>query len=166
MAPAGNHGKGLARRRCFTHLNLLGRVIHIGTPRTQPGATEVATATGRHRHHTEHHTALLDQRNVDGELFAAGDKLLGAIQRVHQPPALPAGTHALVDISIFFGQHRDARIECGKARQDQMVSGQVCRRHRRIIRLGGDRHIGAPERQNHFTRLASQLNHRGNIRVP
>ena len=40
-----------------------------------------------------------------------------------------------------------------------VMGGQVSRCHRRIIGLGGDRHISAPERQDGVTRLMHQLNH-------
>ncbi|RMU57851.1 hypothetical protein ALP29_200359 [Pseudomonas syringae pv. avii] len=69
VAAAGDHGKGLPVTRLITHGNRLDVIDIIAAPRAQACTAEVAAVIGRHRHHTEHHPTMLDQRDVDGELF-------------------------------------------------------------------------------------------------
>ena len=165
MTTAGHHRKGLTRGRGLAYLNLLGRCIDVRPPSPQARAAEVATASGRYRHHAEHHAALFDQCNIDGELFTARNEFLGAIQRVYQPPALPAGTHALIDIGVLFRQHWNAWVQRGEACENEMMGSQVGSRHGRIIRLGRHGYLGTPVRQDGFTRLPSQFNDRCDKRV-
>ena len=158
MAAAGDHGHRFTRRWRVAHADR-HHCITVRTPGAQPCTTVVATATGGHGHHAEHHATLLDQRDVDGELFTAGNKFLGAIQRVDQPPARPAGTHTLRDIGVFFRQHRDARVQCGQAIEQNMMGGQVSGGYRRIIGLGGDFNAGTPERQDRVASGMGQFDH-------
>src|SRR3546814_14870778 len=67
-----------------------------------------------HRHYAKHHPPLLDQCDIDGEFLTARNELLGTVQRVHQPPALPAGAHALRNVGVLFGENRSEERRVGK----------------------------------------------------
>ena len=54
---------------------------------------------------------MLDQRDIDGEFFASGDELFGAVQRIDQPPARPPGTLGKIQRAVFLGQNRNGRIQ-------------------------------------------------------
>ena len=100
MTATGDQGEGLLR--CQAHADRLFRAIGLGPPGAEPGTAVIATAIGRNADHAEDHLAMLDQRDVDGELFAVGDKFLGAVERIDQPPARPAGAFAQGNIRGFF----------------------------------------------------------------
>ena len=125
MAAAGDYGKSFTCRRDLADLNRQRLGTFIRTPCPQACASDINAPIGRHRYHPKHHAALLDQGDVDGELLAARDEFLGPVQRIDQPPALPAGAHALGDVGVFFREHRDAWVQSGQPVQNQMVSRQV-----------------------------------------
>ena len=59
-----------------------------------------------HADHPEHRFAVFDQRDVDRELAVAADELLGAVERVDQPVALPVPTLFERWRLGFLGNHR------------------------------------------------------------
>ncbi|MNQ76989.1 hypothetical protein D3C85_918420 [compost metagenome] len=160
VAPAGDHGEGFVRSQAHADRPL--RAIGLGPPGAQAGAAVVAAAIGRNPDHAEHHPTLLDQGDVYGELFAASDKFLGAVERVDQPPAAPLRALAEGDIGVLLGQHRNARIERDQTIIEDVMSGHVGGGHRRGVGLLGDPHTGAPMRQNRRAGLAHQLDDRRN----
>src|SRR5690606_23163983 len=92
MATAGHHGEFILRRRAY--LQRFDAPLVVGTPGAQLRTTVVAATAGRHADHTEQHPPLLDQRHADGEFRAAADELLGAVQRIDQPPARSASARS------------------------------------------------------------------------
>ena len=146
MALAGHHGEGLLGLQA--HTDRLRAAIGLLAPGTETGATVVAAAAHRHADQTEQHPAILDQGHVDGELLATGDELLGAVQRVHQPPAPPVAALAQRYLAILFGKHRNVRRQRPQPRLQYMVRGQVGGGNRRFVGLRAHRHVGAPVRQD------------------
>src|SRR5690606_28401451 len=69
--------------------------------------------------------ARCDQGNIHGELAVAADKLLGTIERVHQPVTLPTAALRPGDVGIFFRKYGDARVERPQALDDDFVRCQV-----------------------------------------
>ena len=146
MAPTGHHGEALARFPA--HLDR-PRGFRPGlTPGAQAGTAVVAAPVGGHADHAEQHASRLHQRHVDGEFAAAGDELLGAIQRVHQPPAPPAGTLGERNRAAFLGEHRDLRRQRRQPLDQHSVGSQVGGGHRRIVGLVLYGQLVAPERQD------------------
>ena len=104
-------------------------------------------------------------KSVDRELIGTGDELLGAIERIDQPPARPGGTFGQRDIGGLFRQHRHLRRQRLQAIEQDMVSGQVSSGHRRGIGLLRHRHTAAPVRQGRCASRAYQLDHLRNERM-
>ena len=157
MTAAGHQSKGLLWGQ--THTNRLSLARRISAPSTKTGTAVITLAGGRNTHHAEDHATLLDQRDVDGELLAAGDKFLSAIQRIDQPPAAPLRTGAQGNIGRFFGEHRNISRQGQQAVIQNMVRGHVGSRDRRRIGFFIHRHIGAPMRQCCRAGLTHQFNH-------
>ncbi|MNG16543.1 hypothetical protein D3C84_1004710 [compost metagenome] len=79
--------------------------------------------------------ALLDQRDVHGEFAVAGDKFLGAIERVHQPVAGPAAPH-LHRLGVgLFRQHRNIRRQPGQRLHDHLVRPLIGGGERTLVLL-------------------------------
>ncbi|MDT4855925.1 hypothetical protein FQZ97_902980 [compost metagenome] len=123
MALAGDHGKDLVR--CDAHTDLMGLLVLVLAPGAETGSAEIAAPGDRHADHPEHHPAAFHQRHVDSELVAAGDELLGAIQWIDQPPALPTGPLGQRDVRSLLGQHRDTRVQRRQAGGKQLVRREV-----------------------------------------
>ncbi|MNJ25595.1 hypothetical protein D3C77_200450 [compost metagenome] len=78
---------------------------------------------------------MVDQRDIDGELAVAGDELLGAIQRIHQPVAGPAAPR-LHRLGVrLFRQHRDIRRQPGQRLHDHLVSPLIGGGERTLVLL-------------------------------
>ena len=94
------------------------------------------------------------QREIDGELVAAGDEFLGAVQRIDQE-------EAAVDNGGFASGTRssDSAGTSGTSRarpsRDDPVGGQIRLRHRRSVGLAVDLHGVAVDGQNGGAGLAS-----------
>ncbi|MNT42253.1 hypothetical protein D3C72_1786650 [compost metagenome] len=79
--------------------------------------------------------ALLDQRNVHGELAVAGDELLGTIQRIHQPVAGPAAP-CLHRLGVrLFRQHMDIRRQAGQRLHYHLVRPLIGGGERTLVLL-------------------------------
>lgn len=70
--------------------------------------------------------AIIDQRNVDGELVIFVDEFLGAVQRGNQPVARPATAKGAVDIGYFFREYWEVRGECRECLGNMLVRQPVC----------------------------------------
>ena len=95
-------------------------VVAIAAQRAEPPRV-ACHSIARHRrlHHAEHRHAVLDQRDVDGELAIALDELAGAVERIDQPQPPP------------FAAHARRRILGGFLRQDRDVGRQLAPARRR-----------------------------------
>ncbi len=65
----------------------------------------VRNADGGRRHHTQYRRLVFDQGDIDRKLTVAFDELLGAIQGIDQPEALPIGAIFVGRFCRLFGQH-------------------------------------------------------------
>ena len=99
-------------------------------------AGEVLKAGGWGEHDAEGRFAVFDQRDVDGELSGFLDELLGAVEWVDEPKAIP--THALLgaDAFRFLGQYRDVRRQLCERRDDAVVCGAVGLCEWRVVFFG------------------------------
>ncbi|MNJ61575.1 hypothetical protein D3C77_573690 [compost metagenome] len=78
---------------------------------------------------------MVDQRDIDGELAVAGDELLGAIQRIHQPVAGPAAPR-LHRLGVrLFRQHGDIRRQAGQRLHDHLVRSLIGGGERTLVLL-------------------------------
>src|SRR2546430_10800056 len=89
------------------------------------------------------------QREIDGKLGAAGDELLGAIQRIDQKET--AAVRRLRKMSALFGQCRDIRKKPCQTFANDPVGGYVRLCDRRSVQLAVDLHC----RDRKSTRLNS-----------
>ena len=89
--------------------------------------------------HAKHRFALLNQGDIDRELAVALDKLFGAVQRIHQPVALPV-LALLPLLGVFFRQDRDIGGQRQQAAHNDFMRSNIRRGNRRIILLAGDVH--------------------------
>src|SRR5512143_277663 len=88
-------------------------------------ASGVVDADDRRIDHTQYRLVMVDEGDSDGELSGATDEFAGAVERVDQPVALPAGTLAERDAGGLFGEYRDAGREVGQACIDHLMGGHV-----------------------------------------
>ena len=54
----------------------------------QDGEKCIDRVQGRRADHAEQRPAMLDERDVDGELAVAAEKLLGPVERIDEPESL------------------------------------------------------------------------------
>ena len=95
-------------------------------------------STHGRKHHTEDGNAGLDQGDVDGEFAIALDEFARAVQRIHQPVALPVAPCFPRDIRRFFRQYRQVRGQAFQSLDDAVMRGQVCGGQRAGIGLAVD----------------------------
>ena len=118
-----------------------------------PDQTERRRANDAERRH-----AIGHQREIDSELVAARDELLGSIQRIDQEEAVlerrgDAG-------GAFFRQHADVRTQPRQAIRDDAVGGEVGLCYRRAIGFLVDVHGAAPNRADRHARFDHQCRQR------
>jgi hypothetical protein len=99
-----------------------------------------------------------DEREIHGEFAAAGDELLGAVERIDQEEAAAIGRACRID--PLFRQHRDFGREVAQSIGDNPVGGEISLRDRGTVRLALDRHRAAVDGQNGLTRAQHQLSER------
>ena len=104
--------------------------------------------------------AVLDQRDVDGELAVALDEFAGAVERIHQPEGPPPAAPGNVDGSGFLRQHRDVGRQCRQAVDDATMRSEVGSRQRRAIVLVLDRELAFIHREDRRGSLARDRDHR------
>ena len=90
--------------------------------------------------------AMGHQRHIDGEFVAAGDELLGTVERIDQEEA--ALVRRFRQINALLGQCRDRWNEPRKSIGDDAVGGEVRFRHRRSVDLAIDPHGSAVDGKN------------------
>ncbi len=105
--------------------------------------------------HAKDRLPVFNQGDIDGKLAVALDKLFGAVQRVHQPVALPVLAY-LPGRRVLFRQNRNIGRQRQQAADNHLVRRNIRGRDRRIVLLAGNVH-----------RLFSIVNfHDGIARVP
>ncbi len=78
------------------------------------------------------------QREIDRKLVAAGDKFLGAVERIDQEEA--AAVRRLRQFDALLRQGRDLRNEPRQTFGNDPVGGEIGFRHRRSVELAVDPH--------------------------
>ena len=79
--------------------------------------------------------SLLDKGDIDGEVPALVDKLLGAVEGVHQPEHAAGKIGHAPGSLAFLCKDRDVRRQIGKALEDDCFCGLIRFRHRGAVRL-------------------------------
>ena len=114
------------------HVGLLA----VAPERAQPGAAMPQVAGHRRLHHAEHRHAVLDQRDVDGELAIALDELARAVQRIDHPQPRPGQALRGGDlVRRLLRQHRDVGGEPRQAIDNAVMRGEVGGGQRRVVGL-------------------------------
>ncbi len=126
-----------------------------------PGGAAPQQAEGRGEHHPRHRAVRLDEGEIDGELRAAGEEFLRAVERIDQQEALgQRGGRG----GIFLAHHRDPRQGGGKAGQQDALGGKVRLGQRAAVRLGVGEHAGAPDGQDRLPRCPGEIGEQGQER--
>src|SRR5205814_5419768 len=131
MGAADSHRPGLAAWRARPGTDRLDggdRVVDhrqaLGAVPDQPAPDQ---AQRRRADEAEQRLAVAHQCEVDRELVAAGDELLGAVERIDQEKAAAIGWRRLMQ--TLFGQRGDLRYEPCKAIGDDAVGREIGFRH-------------------------------------
>jgi hypothetical protein len=100
----------------------------------------------------------VDERNVDRELAVALQELLGAVERVDEPIALPLAPRRRVGWGRLLGQDGQTRRELFEGATDDRVGHSIGFRQRRIVALALDGKIrAAVNLENRLSGFASNL---------
>ena len=93
-------------------------------------AADVGLVLNRHVHDAEHRSFACDQRNIHRKFAISIDELLGAVERVDQPVAVPLRRSSKSGQSGFLGDDRHIRRQCCQTCDDALMRGEVGLRQR------------------------------------
>ena len=123
VGACGRDAESAARRHCRP------RAARRRRPRSR-----YRSCSDRHVDHAEHRPMVVDQRDVDRELAVAIDEFLGAVQRIDQPVAVPAGcvprSPADRTSSEMIGISGVSACQAG---DDAVMRGEIGLRQRRLV---------------------------------
>ena len=122
-------------------------------------------AGDRRLDHAERGDAVFDQRDIDGELAVARDKLLGAVEGIHQPVAGPAVARRHHLGPRLLRQYGNIRSQPCQRLNDHLMSPLVGRGQRTFVALVLHRERLAVDGHDGRTRRASDRFKFGDIGV-
>ena len=162
MRAARHHDEAVVRGRAAPDRDRFA--LATRTPRLAAGdlgAGPVGHAARRHVDGPDRGCAVLDQRDVDGELSVAADELARAIEGIDEPErdALDVRHDARGD--LLLGDDRELGRELCQSSEDDLLSGVVGGRHRRGVVLRLDLEVGLVDLQHRRARLDRDLPDRG-----
>ncbi|CRZ44849.1 Uncharacterised protein [Vibrio cholerae] len=97
---------------------------HVGDlPRPFACVSVVSHTRNGAIHHPHHRMVIFHERNDGREVAATCDELLSAIQRIHQPIALPCFASGKVDIGFFLREDRNIRGQLAQLLTQKLMCG-------------------------------------------
>jgi hypothetical protein len=120
---------------------------------------EITHAGHRHIHHAEQRRAVINERDIHGEFAVTIYELLGAVERIDQPEALPAGAFAVFDLGRFLRQNRNGGRECREVCNDYVMRGAIGVGERRAVILAADIELAFVHIQNAAAGLGGDVHH-------
>ena len=94
-------------------------------------------AEGWRRDNPEHRETFRQKRDIDGVLVAAGNKFLGAVERIDEIVTIGFGREGRT-FRRFFGHDREGTAETRQTVRDDRFRRLICRGYRGTIRLSAD----------------------------
>ena len=144
MRAAGDDGQAFFRHGAAADRASAGRVLDVGAAARDAGEQ---AAERRRKDDAERRRAVLDERDVDGELVVPIDEFLGAVERVDQPEH-PADLRDATGGDLLLGDDRDLRRERPKAREDERLGPFVGFGDGRGVVLAARREVAAVDRHH------------------